>query len=83
MLVEDSGEQQPALRLEDGAEHRRARRCGVEDDLPRGPGPAVMTPPARVQVQVAPGWLRTLAEAPEAPTGTESGAVMTGATGVC
>ena len=48
----------------------------------REPWPAVMTPPERVQVQVAPMWLGTLADAPEAPTGTEMGAVMTGSDGV-
>ena len=30
---------------------------------------------------MAPGWLTTLAEAPEAPTGTDSGAEMVGARG--
>src|SRR5689334_10803613 len=48
----------------------------------REPCPAVMTPPDSVQVHVDPGWLTTLAAAPEAPTGTESGAVITGMEGV-
>ena len=48
----------------------------------RDPWPAVMTPPDRVQVQLDPAWLTTLAEAPEAPTGTEGGAEMTGSAGV-
>src|SRR5580765_2846290 len=49
----------------------------------REPCPAVMTPPPpSVQVQVDPGWFTTLAAAPEAPTGTEIGAVITGMAGV-
>src|SRR5262245_12115284 len=48
----------------------------------REPCPAVMTPPESVQSQVEPGWFTTLAEAPDAPTGTEMGAVMTGRAGV-
>src|SRR5262245_64580259 len=49
----------------------------------REPWPAVMMPPPEsVQVQLEPTWLGTLADAPDAPTGTEMGAVMTGSEGV-
>ncbi len=48
----------------------------------REPCPAVITPPVSVQLHVEPGWLTALAEAPDAPTGTEMGAVMTGRPGV-
>src|SRR4051812_7129284 len=49
----------------------------------REPCPAVITPPPpSVHVQLEPGWFTTLAEAPEAPTGTETGAVITGSKGV-
>src|SRR5438128_3550093 len=43
--------------------------------------PAVIVPPVSVHAYVDPAWLGTLADAPEAPTGTETGAVMTGCAG--
>ena len=43
--------------------------------------PAVIVPPERVQFHVEPGWFVTLADAPEAPTGTEAGAEITGRSG--
>src|SRR5262245_36409334 len=49
----------------------------------REPCQAVMTPSLeRPQVQVEPMWLTTLADAPDAPTGTEIGAEITGIEGV-
>jgi hypothetical protein len=43
--------------------------------------PAVMVPPDSVQFHVEPVWFGTLAEAPDAPTGTESGDEITGVVG--
>src|SRR5262245_61264392 len=43
--------------------------------------PAVIVPPESVQFHVAPAWFGTLAEAPDAPTGTEAGAEIVGVVG--
>ena len=55
--------------------------AGVEHDLTASSVRPVMVPPVSVQVYVEPGLSGTLAEAPDAPTGSESGAVMTGSVG--
>ena len=41
----------------------------------------MIVPPESVQVQVDPEWFGTLAEAPDAPTGTEMGAEIAGSAG--
>jgi hypothetical protein len=81
MFVAASGEMQPLV-------DSTTVQCIVVPGEPasntiwREPCPAVMTPPESVHVQLEPGWLTTLADAPDAPTGTESGEVMTGVSGV-
>src|SRR5262245_25721171 len=81
MLVEASGERQP-LALSMTVQSIVVPGGAASNTICREPCPAVITPPDSVQVQVAPMWLGTLAEAPDAPTGTEIGAVMTGVAGV-
>ena len=80
MLVDDTGDEQPAL-VSKTVQAIVVPGEAASKTICRVVCPAVMTPPERVQVHVAPGWLTTLAEAPEAPTGTDSGAEMTGAPG--
>jgi hypothetical protein len=80
MFFEATGDEQPALvsktvhAIVEPGEAASKTICRVV-------WPAVITPPESVQVHVEPEWLTTLAEAPEAPTGTESGAEMTGSAG--
>ena len=74
MWVEASGEKQPPA-FSTTVQTIVVPGGAASKTICREPWPAVMTPPPdRVQFQVAPMWLGTLAEAPEAPTGTEMGA---------
>src|SRR5262245_29812829 len=82
MLEEASGETQPPA-FSTTVQSIVVPGGAASKTIWREPWPAVMTPPPEsVHVQVEPTWLGTLADAPDAPTGTEMGDVMMGSEGV-